>query len=107
METHRCRSQNGSEAKSKTGHQPHCYFGKSHSTRNLNSKEDSKVITRYILFQANYEYAFYWYFHLDGTIQLEVKATGILSTIASSSGALSTAYKCGGSLVFFDSEAEL
>ena len=29
---------------------------------------------------GNYEYGFYWYFYLDGTIQLEVKLTGIMST---------------------------
>ncbi|MEM9613988.1 MAG: primary-amine oxidase [Actinomycetota bacterium] len=27
---------------------------------------------------GNYEYGFYWYFYLDGTIQLEVKLTGII-----------------------------
>jgi primary-amine oxidase len=31
---------------------------------------------------GNYEYGFYWYFYLDGTIQLEVKLTGILQTQA-------------------------
>ena len=31
---------------------------------------------------GNYEYGFYWYFYLDGTIQLEVKLTGILQTKA-------------------------
>ena len=29
---------------------------------------------------GNYDYGFYWYLYLDGTIQLEVKATGILFT---------------------------
>ena len=29
---------------------------------------------------ANYEYGFFWYFYLDGTIQLEIKLTGIVST---------------------------
>ena len=31
---------------------------------------------------GNYEYGFYWYLYLDGTIQLEVKLTGILQTRA-------------------------
>jgi len=31
---------------------------------------------------GNYEYGFYWYFYLDGTMQLEVKLTGIMSTMA-------------------------
>ncbi len=29
---------------------------------------------------GNYDYAFYWYFHQDGTIQMEVKLTGIMNT---------------------------
>jgi len=29
---------------------------------------------------GNYDYGFYWYLYLDGTIQLEVKATGIVFT---------------------------
>jgi primary-amine oxidase len=29
---------------------------------------------------ANYEYGFFWYFYQDGTIQLEIKLTGIVST---------------------------
>ena len=31
---------------------------------------------------GNYEYGMYWYFHLDGTIEFEVKATGIINTAA-------------------------
>jgi primary-amine oxidase len=31
---------------------------------------------------GNYEYGFYWYFYLDGSMQLEVKLTGIMSTMA-------------------------
>jgi len=30
---------------------------------------------------GNYEYGFYWYFYLDGTMQLEVKLSGIMSTM--------------------------
>lgn len=33
---------------------------------------------------ANYEYGMFWYFYLDGTIQLEMKLTGILSTSVTS-----------------------
>ncbi|MCT9870414.1 primary-amine oxidase [Paenarthrobacter aurescens] len=29
---------------------------------------------------GNYEYGFYWYFYQDGTMELEVKATGIVQT---------------------------
>ena len=35
---------------------------------------------------GNYEYGFYWYLYLDGTIQLEVKLTGIMSTQALAPG---------------------
>ena len=31
---------------------------------------------------GNYEYGFYWYFYLDGTIQLEMKLTGIIGVSA-------------------------
>ena len=31
---------------------------------------------------GNYDYGFFWYFHLDGTIECEVKLTGIVSTEA-------------------------
>jgi primary-amine oxidase len=31
---------------------------------------------------GNYDYGFFWYLYLDGTIQLEVKATGIVFTAA-------------------------
>ena len=30
---------------------------------------------------GNYEYGFYWYFYMDGTMQLEVKLTGIVQTM--------------------------
>jgi primary-amine oxidase len=35
---------------------------------------------------GNYEYGFYWYFYQDGTIQLEVKLTGIISNGAEPAG---------------------
>ncbi len=31
---------------------------------------------------GNYDYGFYWYFYQDGTIQMEVKLTGIVNTMA-------------------------
>ncbi|CAB9504755.1 Copper methylamine oxidase [Seminavis robusta] len=31
---------------------------------------------------GNYEYGSYWYFYLDGTIEFEMKATGIINTVA-------------------------
>jgi primary-amine oxidase len=35
---------------------------------------------------GNYDYGFYWYFHQDGTIQMEVKLTGIMNTTAHKPG---------------------
>ena len=36
---------------------------------------------------GNYEYGFYWYLYLDGTIQVEVKLTGIVGVSAVADGA--------------------
>ena len=35
---------------------------------------------------GNYDYGFYWYFYQDGTIQVEVKLTGIVNTTALRTG---------------------
>ncbi|NQY57648.1 MAG: primary-amine oxidase [Ilumatobacteraceae bacterium] len=35
---------------------------------------------------GNYEYGFYWYFYLDGTIQLEMKLTGIIGVSVAADG---------------------
>lgn len=50
-------------------------------------RDDSVIVTRarklviqQIFTAANYEYAVQWIFHQDGTIQLEIKLTGILNT---------------------------
>jgi len=45
-----------------------------------------KLIISQIFTAANYEYCVYWIFHLDGTIQLEIKLTGILNTYAMNEG---------------------
>ncbi|AEO64396.1 uncharacterized protein THITE_2110511 [Thermothielavioides terrestris NRRL 8126] len=41
-----------------------------------------KLVIQHIFTAANYEYIVAWIFHQDGTIQLEVKLTGILNTYA-------------------------
>ncbi|KAK6353580.1 Copper amine oxidase [Orbilia brochopaga] len=41
-----------------------------------------KLVISHIFTAANYEYCIYWIFHQDGTIQLEIKLTGILNTYA-------------------------
>lgn len=35
---------------------------------------------------GNYEYGSYWYFYLDGTIEFEMKATGIINTVGKAPG---------------------
>jgi primary-amine oxidase len=38
-----------------------------------------RLVVSFIATVGNYEYGFYWYFYQDGTLQLEVKLTGIVS----------------------------
>ncbi|KAF2654252.1 hypothetical protein K491DRAFT_694016 [Lophiostoma macrostomum CBS 122681] len=45
-----------------------------------------KLVISHIFTAANYEYCVYWFFHQDGTIQLEIKLTGILNTYAMNPG---------------------
>jgi len=45
-----------------------------------------KLIISQIFTAANYEYCVYWVFHQDGTVQLEIKLTGILNTYAMNPG---------------------
>jgi primary-amine oxidase len=49
-------------------------------------RRSRRLVVSSIATVGNYEYGFYWYFYLDGTIQHEVKLTGILSTQAVSPG---------------------
>jgi primary-amine oxidase len=51
-------------------------------------RRSRRLVVSSIATVGNYEYGFYWYFYLDGTIQLEVKLTGIMSTQALSPGQL-------------------
>ena len=45
-------------------------------------RRSRRLVVSSIATVGNYEYGFYWYFYLDGSIQHEVKLTGILSTKA-------------------------
>jgi len=49
-------------------------------------RRSRRLVVSSIATVGNYEYGFYWYFYLDGTIQLEVKLTGIMSTMAIEAG---------------------
>jgi primary-amine oxidase len=46
------------------------------------SRRSRRLVVSSISTVGNYEYGFYWYFYLDGTIQLEVKLTGVMQTQA-------------------------
>lgn len=45
-------------------------------------RRSRRLVVSSIATVGNYEYGFYWYFYLDGSMELEVKLTGILSTKA-------------------------
>ncbi len=49
-------------------------------------RRSRRLVISFIATVGNYEYGFYWYFYLDGTIQLEVKLTGIMQTSARRAG---------------------
>jgi primary-amine oxidase len=45
-------------------------------------RRNRRLVVSYICTVGNYDYAFYWYFYQDGTIEHEIKATGIMQTQA-------------------------
>ncbi len=49
-------------------------------------RRSRRLVVSSIATVGNYEYGFYWYFYLDGSIQFEVKLTGIMSTMAIAPG---------------------
>ncbi|MCI3921002.1 primary-amine oxidase [Paenibacillus sp. TRM 82003] len=49
-------------------------------TNDVEVRRSRRLVISSISTVANYEYGFFWYFYQDGTIQFEVKLTGILST---------------------------
>ncbi len=49
-------------------------------------RRSRRLVVSSISTVGNYEYGFYWHFFLDGTIQLEVKLTGIISNGAEPPG---------------------
>jgi primary-amine oxidase len=50
------------------------------------SRRQRRLVVSYFTTVGNYDYGFYWYFYLDGTIQCEVKMTGIVFTAAHPGG---------------------
>jgi primary-amine oxidase len=46
------------------------------------SRRQRRLVVSYFTTVGNYDYGFYWYFYLDGTIECEIKTTGVLFTSA-------------------------
>jgi primary-amine oxidase len=45
-------------------------------------RRSRRMVVSFTATVSNYDYGFFWYFYLDGTIQAEVKLTGIIQTQA-------------------------
>jgi primary-amine oxidase len=46
------------------------------------SRRNRRLVVSFFMTVGNYDYGFYWYFSLDGSIAFEVKATGVVFTSA-------------------------
>jgi len=44
------------------------------------SRRQRRLVVSFFATVGNYDYGFYWYFYLDGTIECEVKMTGVVFT---------------------------
>lgn len=52
------------------------------STQTSEVRRSRRLVVSSIFTIGNYDYGFYWYLYLDGTIQMEVKLTGIVGVSA-------------------------
>ncbi|GAA4198521.1 primary-amine oxidase [Streptosporangium oxazolinicum] len=52
----------------------------SHFTDSSVVRRNRRLVISFFVTVGNYDYGFYWYLYLDGTIELEVKATGVVFT---------------------------
>ena len=59
-----------------------------HAVGSTEVRRARRLVISSIVTAGNYDYGFFWYFHLDGTIEVEVKLTGIVTTIALQPGEL-------------------
>jgi primary-amine oxidase len=55
-------------------------------TESKETRRQRRLVISFFVTVGVYDYGFYWYLYLDGTIQLEVKATGVVFTSAYVSG---------------------
>ncbi len=51
-------------------------------TGSKQARRQRRLVISFFATIGNYDYGFYWYLYLDGTIQLEVKSTGVVFTSA-------------------------
>ncbi len=58
-----------------------------HFSGNSEVRRSRRLVVSSIHTVGNYEYGVFWYLYLDGSIQLEMKLTGIMSTMAIHEGA--------------------
>lgn len=49
-------------------------------TGTAHTRRSRRLVVSCFVTVGNYDYGFYWYFYLDGTIEMEVKLTGIVFT---------------------------
>ncbi|QBD83490.1 primary-amine oxidase [Ktedonosporobacter rubrisoli] len=56
-------------------------------TNQAEVRRSRRLVVSFIATVGNYEYGFFWYFYQDGTIQFEIKLTGIINTGALPPGA--------------------
>ena len=55
-------------------------------TGQVEVRRSRRLVISSIATVGNYEYGFFWYFYQDGTIQLEIKLTGIINTASIEQG---------------------
>ena len=55
-------------------------------TEEVEVRRSRRLVVSFIATVGNYEYGFYWYFYLDGSIELELRLTGVLNTTAVAPG---------------------
>src|SRR4029077_4338910 len=54
--------------------------------RTTETRRSRRLVISFVITVGNYEYAVYWYFYQDASIEFEVKLTGILLTSALAPG---------------------
>ncbi len=57
-----------------------------HYNGSVSTRRQRRLVISFFVTVGNYDYGFYWYLYLDGTIELECKATGIVFASAFPAG---------------------